>query len=561
MPNDDRFERIESGGAIGAFGSAPYADRQEVTGPPEPVVILDTYRPFLATDARSVVVTLAPNHRNYIPNPSFRVDTSGWEVPAGSVLDPEDSWVGQSLVVGSGSHVLRYLDSDMNTDAAFVYVGPSEEDLHSNSTYFLSSQWRFSVYLKGRAKVVLTMNAYRPEEYGVYKSPPRNANAPEVADPLTAPFDAAVPSVVHSGTGRLWALKSGPYYRSLGRVAVADKDPTTYTDADYMPPYLQEASGELFANGAGGYTSLGIPPMSSDPASEDPATNGAAKFVRSNSGDMSLWRLKDSYEVHVPDEEGGVPPYHYYAPYTVPLVDDHTQVQPDLAGVAAYLQFGDLLYRATGSSTAPFYAQMGGTMVEAPVDPSAMPPDQDLVRFRDNVWVKIGAPYYEETDQRGRSFASVSSPQAVPISVEDDGEWHRVTVATEVISDFDGRGGSFGGVYWIDAKIRLEVDQGDEVRVSSVMLDSTESPVAHYFDGSMSQVANTASHEDYMWSGQPNSSVSWYFYDRRIRTEMLHQLLDHLTPAPSPYQIYYGNARHPYVPGVSFGQGSRSFSG
>jgi hypothetical protein len=74
---------LESGVAQGAYGGQPYGDMTEVTGLPETNIITAPYREFLATDARSVCIVMFPNHYNFIPNPSFRVDTAGWDILVG----------------------------------------------------------------------------------------------------------------------------------------------------------------------------------------------------------------------------------------------------------------------------------------------------------------------------------------------------------------------------------------------------------------------------------------------------------------------------------------------
>ena len=64
-------------GSTGAIGLAPYGDEAEHTGPPSVVVYTPPFRRFFATDARSVLITLLPQHYNLIPNPAFRT-LSGW---------------------------------------------------------------------------------------------------------------------------------------------------------------------------------------------------------------------------------------------------------------------------------------------------------------------------------------------------------------------------------------------------------------------------------------------------------------------------------------------------
>ena len=79
-------KKILSGVSPATFGSAPYGDQQEVTGPPAFESVLEPPREFLGTDARTVMIVLHPNHYNFIKNPSFRQDASGWEAET-KVLD------------------------------------------------------------------------------------------------------------------------------------------------------------------------------------------------------------------------------------------------------------------------------------------------------------------------------------------------------------------------------------------------------------------------------------------------------------------------------------------
>lgn len=66
------------GSSVGAIGLSGYADDAEYSGPPVVISYPPAYQPFLATDARSVLLTLLPQHYNMIPNPAFRVNGAGW---------------------------------------------------------------------------------------------------------------------------------------------------------------------------------------------------------------------------------------------------------------------------------------------------------------------------------------------------------------------------------------------------------------------------------------------------------------------------------------------------
>lgn len=110
------------GASKGAIGLAPYADQTEHTGPPEIVVIPDTYRTFLATDARSVMITLFPQHYNMIPNPAFRVDTTGWEINAEPAADAYSWAVLSSDQANAEAAILA------GTSSASVEPDPSTSD-------------------------------------------------------------------------------------------------------------------------------------------------------------------------------------------------------------------------------------------------------------------------------------------------------------------------------------------------------------------------------------------------------------------------------------------------
>lgn len=116
------------GASTGAIGLHPYADRSEHTGPPEIITIPDRYREFLATDARSVLITLFPNHFNYIPNPAFRVDATGWEIDAKPAPDAY-SW---TFVSGTSTENAGYLNAIIGGTTATVEPDPSTADPYVN---------------------------------------------------------------------------------------------------------------------------------------------------------------------------------------------------------------------------------------------------------------------------------------------------------------------------------------------------------------------------------------------------------------------------------------------
>jgi hypothetical protein len=84
--------KIVSGVSPPFYAGAPYGDQMEVTGPPTFEIIPEPYREFLATDARTVLIVIHPNHYNFFPNPAFRVSTDGWELPFGDTVLDEAIW-------------------------------------------------------------------------------------------------------------------------------------------------------------------------------------------------------------------------------------------------------------------------------------------------------------------------------------------------------------------------------------------------------------------------------------------------------------------------------------
>lgn len=203
------------GTATGAIGLGPYADSAEYTGPPEVILQPDYFRPFFATDARSVLVTLLPNHYNFVPNPAFRVDTTGWEITGLSTALDADSWVGQSLKC-NGSGTLRYRAAADQ----FIYVGNLPGTTEEQFDYRRGGgEYTYSVYAKGAGKIRLNMDAYFPEDLEDLTSGPEYQNLPFVSDPTTEPVGYAA---VVGPEGRVWKAidpepSAAPFYEDLGR--------------------------------------------------------------------------------------------------------------------------------------------------------------------------------------------------------------------------------------------------------------------------------------------------------------------------------------------------------
>lgn len=197
--------------STGAIGLGPYGDESEHTGAPEVIVYTPPYRDFMAMDARSIMMTLLPQHYNLIPNPSFRTNLTGWTVWGMSTsVDPAVAWVGRSIVCDGSGHLKR-----------MVYVGPL------NGTQ--ENQWdpkrggpeaTFSVYAKGVGEVRLLMSAYYSTDQTNLAAGPQYQSLPTSASPATAP--AGAPALLDSTTGRVWTLISptpsvAPFYEDIGR--------------------------------------------------------------------------------------------------------------------------------------------------------------------------------------------------------------------------------------------------------------------------------------------------------------------------------------------------------
>jgi hypothetical protein len=538
--------------AQGNYGSSPYGDQQEVTGPPKPIIDIDFSTEFRFTDARSVMVILHPHHWNFIKNPACRNDTAGWvfrdTVPT---LDQDDSWVGQSLVMeGPLDDTISFSDTDKDGNAAPVYVGPLYTDNEKNWYEHGrgSPEWTFSVYAKGKGSVRLSMYAYTMDGNDPM-SPPTGTGAPSSDDPANEPYSASTPYLV-GPDGNLWEAATAPFYRSIGRPQYSP-DPSTASPVDSLPLLVQDASDVLWERTLDiypYYSSFGAPAEVEDPASEP---NGDL-YLR-DSLDRSLWKLKDPVPPpHVPDpEDGGVPAGWYYHRISAPAVGTTDDLRPDSSWMSQYLAdpSGDLWELDPAAVEAPFYALVGTPVVvtEPPLD---MEPSDPLLVVRSEtpdpsvdgvVWTTSG-PYYTDTG----SPAYFESVVGQWVDIEAAEEWHRVLVRTDSRDTFYSQDSiSFLGVAWIDAVIEVRNEDGDTLKISAAMLDAREAPEAEYFDGDMVESAEL---DDFLWMGEPNGSVSLYYYDRALRARWLHYAMNFMAPADRPYQIYFHDINLPYVP-------------
>ena len=141
------------GASTGAIGLAPYGDLTEHSGPPEIIVIPDTYRKFLATDARSVLITLFPQHYNFIPNPAFRNDATGWEINAVPAADAY-SW---TFASGTDAENVTLLDSIINATSSAVDPDPSTVDAFQNDQLVYISGADVWLVIDNGAGVFLTV--------------------------------------------------------------------------------------------------------------------------------------------------------------------------------------------------------------------------------------------------------------------------------------------------------------------------------------------------------------------------------------------------------------------
>lgn len=199
------------------IGLGPYGDETEHVGEPEVIVFTPPFRPFFDTDARSVMITLLPQHYNLVPNPAFRVDAAGWENSGVTTsLDPADSWVGKSLVC-NGTGMLRYREGA----GKFIYVGPMRS-ANENQWDFRrgNAEATYSVYVKGEGEVRLTMDAYYPTDHLDLTSGPEYQNLSSSSSPSTEP--AGESAIIEQSTGRVWKAISptpsvAPFYEDIGR--------------------------------------------------------------------------------------------------------------------------------------------------------------------------------------------------------------------------------------------------------------------------------------------------------------------------------------------------------
>jgi hypothetical protein len=283
---------------------------------------------------------------------------------------------------------------------------------------------------------------------------------------------------------------------------------------------------------------------------DDPSTLGypGDAAVADNNG--QVWRMKEG------------PYYHYFATPPVSAVDPLTIMSTGPmppTGKMPYLMYGTTLYGLKDpypeSAGVTLYQSLGTPQVV--VEPKTAVPTaisstylivsgSGDANYDGQVWMENALPFYEATGQQAW-FETVDGPW---IDLRDDGEWQRLHVQTDAFSrEEDGRV-SFLNAYWIDCIV--EYENCDGVRLSAMMLDPCESPIASYFDGAMTPEPNT---DDFLWSKVDNDQVpmenqciSYYYYDQRGRMKWLWDNLRFLVPIGRPYQIFFGAYDRPYIP-------------
>ena len=430
--------------STGPFSLGPYGDVAEHTGPPKIIVLPDIFRPFFATDARSVMVTLLPQHYNFIPNPAFRTDASGWEFSGD--INPGANSYSWTFVSSTGATNYENLSAtiDGSSDADVTTSEPQDGQI---------------VHISGGANVWLVVDS---------GSTLTVEDAAHVGLPLSQNREGF----------RVWAVQDA-----------LDPD-----DSWVGQSVLCNGEGSMrYREAADRFVYVG-PLLGTEDNQYDPRRGGSEYTLNVYAKGSGQVRLR--MDAYYPED------------------------------------FIDL-------SSGPEYQNL--TTVSDPTtepagDPAVLGPDG-------RVWTLIDplpdvAPYYEEIG-RPPAFENVVGGWK---QIDDDGEWHRVSVKTRArVEDGAGRI-SFVGARWLDTHI--EIRSAKDLRISAVMLDSTEYPECAYFDGGMTEDVNV---DDFLWEGEEDSSVSYYYFDRVVRTKWLCQRMGTVVPVSRPFQIFFGSYWRPFV--------------
>lgn len=516
------------------FAGAPYGDAMEVTGPPVLITIPEEFGPFLRTDARTVMITLQPHHFNYIPNPSFRTDTAGWAL-TGSVWDgrtadyvltadpdgavnktaiedilalpaPDGSTI---LVEHDGSYQSLLVEAGQTLSVADARFPLSADVSGCRDWQPLTDSLDAEISWVGRSIVIsgegILHYRDRDSEGGeafVYVGPEYEFDASGQGD--WRAYSRGSPEWTFTahvrGRGRVRMVMEA--YRAEGVMGPVQglnipvvADPSAQPFDRDTPRYLEEGTGALYElRPAPYYNNLWRPITVADPAA---LTDQQQPLVLDGSG--NLWRPITPPPAALP----------LYENVGTPTVVDHMPLTDD------------------------------------PTDPYLIvqesPPNPETDGF---VWRVNGPPYYElaPTGATASAIGSVFTPW---VEIGGDGapetEWQRLLVRTSARVGEDGV--NFSGCHWIDA--RLEFEGADGLYISSLMLDSTEHPVAPYFDGGMTEDADR---DDFLWSeqAQPDNCISFYYRDRVARMQWLEQNMRFLVPVSRPVQFFYNDWSRPH---------------
>lgn len=521
------------------FAGAPYADAMEVTGPPVLITIPEEFGPFLRTDARTVMVILQPHHFNYIPNPAFRQDTTGWVLtgavydgqtadyavlatedgaanktaiedilalpaPDGSTILVDYNGAFQSLVVDSGS-TLTVAAADFPLSADVVGCRdwrPLTDSLDPDVSWVGQS-----MVLGGQGILRYQDQDSEGGQAFVYVGPEFSFDATGSGDWID-----------YSRGSAEWTFTA--YVRGRGRVRMV------------MEAYLGEGGGVK-----GPVQGLNIPVVA-DPENQ-PFDKNTPRYIDEETG--------AAYELRPP-------PYYnqVWRPITVADPAALTDQQQPLVLDGA----GDLWRPITPPPAAvPLYENVGTPTVVDHMPLTDDPTDPYLIVQGDGpetdgfVWQVNGPPYYEllPTEANATAIGSAFTPWIeIGAEGEPENDWQRLLVRTSASVGPDGT--NFSGCHWIDA--RLEFEDAEGLWISALMLDSTEHPVAPYFDGGMTEDPVL---DDFFWSdeSQPNASISFYYRDRVARIRWLEQNMRYLVPVARPVQFFYDDWSRPHSNQIS----------
>lgn len=541
--------------APGAFATYPYGDAQEVTGPPQFAPIPERYREFLFTDARSILLRLIPHHRNFFPNPAFRVNTLGW-VGEGAATPAEFT---EQVVLGTDAENVTTLTdlSYLEDGRKVMFIAPYSGDQPSLFSY---PEQRITLVRDSAATLEIA-----DSPVGVASAVPgwRVANL----DDALIDYDSWVGQSLYIN----------------GDLTLRYRDLDSNGDAQfvYVGPETIVEGDEWW--------------MSGRPSPEWTFTaffKGEAE-VRMV---MEAYRPINSDEVKSPPENQNLPlvsnpegaAYNPDAPTIVdpdgfiwnlndqPFYERVLQMAVEADPAALTRQDDPFVMDPTNNVwqaispqplVPPLYQQMPDQPSEVPFSPNPetlTPADVDdryLVTSAETdpgtkniLYRHTGITNYVSSQQK--AAAGYIYGQWTTISNDD---WERLYIQTGLRTS-DVERANFQNCHWVDA--RVEVRFAKNLRISALQLDPTEYPIAPYFDGDMTEEPEV---DDFVWSGDANNSVSEYYRQRRARTEWAWRSMGYMAPVARPVQMYYLDYSRPYIPpGALYGtpnaRRSRGFS-